>query len=121
MKKRVSKEYRSFEPWTRRSTGGLCNSSKSASSSLDARFWNGTTSLHSVKDRTVDLLGTSPKDGSAAWMTSGHPGCDAATHKQCPEHDGRPGCRRARFGSAAASSDGFKLLQDNIGTDKSFS
>ena len=26
--------------------------------SLDARFWNGTTSLHSVKDRTVDLLGT---------------------------------------------------------------
>ena len=25
--------------------------------SLDARFWNGTTSLHSVKDRTVDLLG----------------------------------------------------------------
>ena len=25
------------------------------------------------------------------------------------------------FGSAAASSDGFKLLQDNIGTDKSFS
>ena len=77
--------------------------------------------MHSVKDRTVDLLGTSPKDGSAAWMTSGHPGCDAATHKQCPEHDGRPGCRRARFGSAAASSDGFKLLQDNIGTDKSFS
>ena len=67
------------------------------------------------------MLGTSPKDGSAAWMTSGHPGCDAATHKQCPEHDGRPGCRRARFGSAAASSDGFKLLQDNIGTDKSFS
>ena len=26
--------------------------------SLDARFWNGTKSLHSVKDRTVDLLGT---------------------------------------------------------------
>ena len=89
--------------------------------SLDGWFWNGTTSLHSVKDRTVHLLGTSPKDGSAAWMTSGHPGCNAATHKQCPVHDGRPGCRRARFGSAAASSDGFKLLQDNIRTDKSFS
>ena len=54
-------------------------------------------------------------------MTSGHPGCDPATHKQCPEHDGRLGCRCARFGSAAASSDRFKVLQDNIGTDKSFS
>ena len=39
----------------------------------------------------------------------------------CPKHDGRPGCPRARFGSAAASSDRFKLLQDNLGTDKSFS
>ena len=43
------------------------------------------------------------------------------SHRGCPEHDGRPGCRRARFGSAAASSDRFKLLQDNIGTDKSIS
>ena len=56
-------------------------------------------------------------------MTSGHPGCDPATHEHpfpaggnsaqhCPEHDGRPGCLRACFGSAAASSDRFKVLQD---------
>ena len=38
-----------------------------------------------------------------------------------PKHDGRPGCPRARFGSAAASSDRFKLLQDDLGTDKGFS
>ena len=60
---------------------------------------------------------------SAAWMTSGHPGCDPATHEHpfpaggnsaqhCPEYDGRPGCLRACFGSAAASSDRFKVLQD---------
>ena len=42
-------------------------------------------------------------------------------HRGCPEHDGRPGCLRAHFGAAAASSDRFKVLQDNIGTDKSFS
>ena len=40
------------------------------------------------------------------------------SHRGCPEHDGRPGCLRARFGSAAASSDRFKVLLDNIGTDK---
>ena len=39
----------------------------------------------------------------------------------CPKHNGRSGCPHARFGSAAASSDRFKLLQDNLGTDKSFS
>ena len=73
----------------------------------------------SKKDKTASTWrGACP---SAAWMTSGHPGCDPATHKQCPEHDGRLGCRCARFGSAAASSDRFKVLQDNIGTDKSFS
>ena len=44
-----------------------------------------------------------------------------AQNRGCPEHDGGTGCRRARFGSAAASSDRFKVLQDNIGTDKSFS
>ena len=38
-----------------------------------------------------------------------------------PKRDGRPGCPRARFGSAAASSNRVKLLQDNLGTDKSFS
>ena len=43
------------------------------------------------------------------------------SHRGCPEHDGRPGCRQARFGSAAASSDRFKLSQDDIRTDKSFS
>ena len=42
-------------------------------------------------------------------------------HPPRPKHGGRPGCSRARFGSAAASSDRFKLLQDNVGTDKSFS
>ena len=35
-----------------------------------------------------------------------------------PKHDGRPGCPRTRFRSAAASSHRFNLLQDNLGTDK---
>ena len=38
----------------------------------------------------------------------------------CSKHDGRPGCPRARFGLAAASSDRFKLLQDKLGIDKNF-